>query len=228
MSNHPYKNQYRHLFAVDCVIFGYSNEELNLLLFHRELQPARGKWSLVGGWVNENESVEGAANRVLKGITGLENIFMEQVQVFSEPGRDPGGKAISVVFNALIDINKHNEELVRENGAHWWPVSKIPELVFDHNQMFETALKSLQYKASFNIIGLELLPEEFTIIQLRKLYSNIFQREFDPGNFRKKILSLNILEKLNKKDASESKKGAFYYRLKKGVSIELNERIVKF
>ena len=115
----------------------------------------------------------------------------------------------------------------REHGAHWWPISALPELIFDHNEMFQKALANLQQKASFNLIGGELLPEEFTITQLRELYNQLFQREFDPGNFRKKILSLNILEKLNKKNVSESKKGAFYYRLKKGASLELNERIIK-
>jgi ADP-ribose pyrophosphatase YjhB (NUDIX family) len=225
--NTIYNVQSKHLIAVDCVIFGYEDEELKLLLFHRELEPSRGKWSLVGGWMQERESAEDAAIRVLQKITGLKNIFMEQVVVFSEPDRDPGGHVVSIVFNALIDIKKHNKDLVREHGAHWWPISKLPALIFDHDLMLEKALAQLQAKASFNLVGGELLPEEFTIIQLRKLYNSIFQREFDPGNFRKKILSLNVLERLNKKDVSESKKGAFYYRLKPEAEKELNERIVK-
>ncbi|HBH48732.1 MAG TPA: DNA mismatch repair protein MutT [Bacteroidales bacterium] len=222
-----YKDQYRHLLAIDCIIFGYSNEELKLLLFHREIMPAQGQWSLVGGFVNENESVEDAANRVLEGITGLKNIYMEQVSVFSKTNRDPGGHVVSVVFNALIDIEKHNPDLVRDHGAHWWPISKLPNLIFDHGEMVKQALGKLRNKAGFNLIVGELLPKEFTITQLRRLYNNIFQREFDPGNFRKKILSLGILERLNKKDLSDSKKGAYYYKIKEGVSMVLNERIVK-
>lgn len=222
-----YTKPVRHLVAADCVIFGYEEGELKLLLFHRELQPSRGQWSLVGGWINEDESVEDAATRVLSSITGLKDIFLEQVEVFSKPDRDPGGPVISVVFNALIDIEKHNKELVREYGAHWWPVGKLPELIFDHADMVKKALLKLQHKASYDIVGGELLPEEFTITQLRKLYNSIFLREFDPGNFRKKILSLNVLERLNKKDLSESKKGAFYYQFNSEKNIVINERIVK-
>lgn len=226
MQKSIYKEKSTHLVAVDCVIFGYEDDELKLLLFHRVLPPVEGEWSLVGGWVQENESVEKAASRVLKNITGLKDIYMEQVEVFSKPDRDPGGHVISVVFNALIDIKKHNSDLVREFGAHWWPIAKLPDLIFDHNDMFQKALYKLQLKASYNLIGAELLPDEFTITQLRKLYNGVFMREFDPGNFRKKILSLKILERLNKKDVSESKKGAFLYRIKDDANILNSERII--
>ncbi len=222
-----YLEQEKHLVAVDCAIFGYEENELKLLLFHRAFPPSKGEWSLVGGWVNADESVDNAAIRVLQKITGLQDIFMEQVQVFSKPNRDPGGRVITILFNALIDIEKHNKDLVREYGAHWWPVTKLPALIFDHNEMAKAAHNQLQAKASHGLIGLDLLPEEFTITQLRQLYNCIFLKEFDPGNFRKKILSLNVLKRLNKKDFSESKKGAYYYSLKKGQDSILNERIIK-
>ena len=226
MHQTTYRDQYRHLIAVDCVIFGYEDDELKLLLFRRVLEPSSGEWSLLGGWVNEKESVEDAAIRVLRNITGLKNVFMNQVGVFSDPDRDPGGHVMSVVFKALIDIKKHNADLVNELGASWWPIPKVPNLIFDHNAMLKMALSQLQHEASNNIIGLELLPEEFTIIQLRKLYNSIFQHKFDPGNFRKKILSLDVLERLEKKDFSESKKGAFYYKCKPGGAFQIKERIV--
>ncbi|NJO92280.1 MAG: NUDIX hydrolase [Chloroflexia bacterium] len=181
-----YIEQEKHLVAVDCAIFGYEENELKLLLFHRALPPSKGEWSLVGGWVNTDESVDNAAIRVLQKITGLHDIFMEQVQVFSKPNRDPGGRVITILFNALIDIEKHNKDLVREYGAHWWPVTKLPELIFDHNEMAKAAHNQLQAKASYGLIGLDLLPEEFTITQLRQLYNSIFLKEFDPGNFRKR------------------------------------------
>lgn len=228
MQYKEYLEQEKHLVAVDCAIFGYEENELKLLLFHRALPPSKGEWSLVGGWVNSNESVDDAAVRVLKKITGLHEIFMEQVQVFSKPHRDPGGRVITILFNALIDIKKHNKNLVREYGAHWWPVKNLPQLIFDHNDIVKVALKQLQVKASNGLIGLDLLPKEFTITQLRQLYNCIFLKEFDPGNFRKKILSLKVLKVLNKKDFSESKKGAYYYCLKKPSSSILNERIIKF
>lgn len=222
-----YIEQEKQLVAVDCAIFGYDEGELKLLLFHRFLPPSVGEWSLVGGWIYGNESVEDAAGRVLHNITGLRDIFMEQVAVFSKPNRDPGGRVISVLFYALIDIKKHNKDLVREHGAHWWPLTKMPDLIFDHGIMAKAALERLQQKASFHLVGQDLLPEEFTITQLRQLYNSIFGKEFDPGNFRKKILSLNNMVRLNKKDTSESKKGAFLYKFKAPEQLTISDRIVK-
>lgn len=222
-----YLQHKHHTVAVDCAIFGYEQETLKLLLFKRTIAPQQGDWSLVGGWVNENESVESAAYRVLHKISGLSDIYMEQVEVFSEPDRDPGGHVISVVFNAFIDIQKHNPALINEHDARWWPVNQLPNLVFDHYLMFRKALLKLQQKASNTIIGNELLPEEFTLTQLRKLYNSIFMREFDPGNFRKKIISLQALERTNRKDTSESKKGAYYYRFKPENHGFISQQIVK-
>jgi ADP-ribose pyrophosphatase YjhB (NUDIX family) len=214
--------------AVDCIIFGYENEELKLLLSHRRFQPGRGAWSLMGGWVREKETVEKAAERILFQVTGLKDIYLEQVHVFSEPDRDPGGRVISVTFYAMIRIDKHDKELVKEHGAEWWPIDQKPVLVFDHNQMVENAHEKLKIKASYELIGKNLLPSKFTILQLRTLYEAIFQRSFDPGNFRKKILSLKVLERLNEKNTMDSKKGAYYYRFKKPSEEFIQDRIVKY
>ncbi|HAN00346.1 MAG TPA: DNA mismatch repair protein MutT [Marinilabiliales bacterium] len=223
----PYHLQEKHLVSVDNVIFGYHEGQLKLLLFKRNLEPALGQWSLIGGWVNPKESVEDAANRVLVAITGLKDIFMEQVQVFSNPERDPGGRVISVVFYALINIQNHNHQLVYQYNAEWWPVSQLPGLIFDHQQMVNAALEKLRKKASYDLVGRDLLPPEFTITQLRQLYNSIFMKEFDPGNFRKKILSLDTMERLDKKDTSESKKGAYYYRFKPKEAWDFTDRIIK-
>jgi ADP-ribose pyrophosphatase YjhB (NUDIX family) len=169
---------------------------------------------LLGGFVQDNESADEAAARILKQTTGLEKIFLEQVASFSEPNRDPEARVISLAYYALIRIDLHDEEKVKENGAYWISIKNLPNLIFDHQEMFEKALVKLQQKAGYSLCGSELLPEMFTLIQLRKLYEAIFQHEFDPGNFRKKILSHGLLEKLSVKDVSESRKGAFYYRIK--------------
>lgn len=226
MVNQAYHNQEQHLVAVDAVILGYEEGELKLLLFKRQLEPDLGKYSLVGGWIYQNESAEDAAKRVLEKLTGLNEVFMEQVQVFSKPDRDPGGRAISIVFYALVDIKAHDKKLSDTYGAEWISVNNIPPLIFDHQEMVNVALEKLRQKASYHIVGRDLLPDEFTITQLRQLYNSIFFREFDPGNFRKKILSLNAMNRLEKKDTSESKKGAFYYRFKNENEIEINTRIV--
>lgn len=223
-----YKLHPRYYVAVDCVILGYQGEELKLLLYPRSFEPYKGKWSLLGGFVQDNESADEAAARILKQTTGLEEIFLEQVSAFTDPNRDPEARVISLAYYALIRIDLHDEECVAENGAYWVPVKKLPNLIFDHQAMFSKALVKLQQKAGYSLIGSELLPEKFTLIQLRKLYEAIFQREFDPGNFRKKILSLDVLERLNEKDASESKKGAFYYRVKNNIDETGKDRIVKF
>jgi ADP-ribose pyrophosphatase YjhB (NUDIX family) len=182
----------------------------------------------MGGFVQENESMEEAARRVLLQTTGLKDIFLEQATVFSKPNRDPGARVISMTFVALIRIDIHDKDLVRENGAHWWPITKLPPLIFDHNEIVTNALSLLQQKSSIDLTGKELLPEMFTLIQLRNLYEAIFQKTFDPGNFRKKVLSIGILERLNIKNTKESKKGAFYYQFKTVETGMRNERIVKF
>ncbi len=180
----------------------------------------------MGGFVREQESLEEAAGRVLFQTTGLHDIFLEQVTAFSKPDRDPGARVISVTFVALIRIDLHDQQLASQNGALWWPVTKLPELIFDHGTMVRNSLSFLQNKAVVVLLGKELLPEKFTLMQLRTLYEALFLRSFDPGNFRKKVLSLNVLERLDEKNTSESRKGAFYYRYKKSDPDTIN--ITKF
>ena len=222
-----YNKHPRHFVAVDCVILGYNEGELCLLLYPRGFEPSKGAWSLMGGFVQEDESSDDAAKRVLKKTTGLENKFLKQVSIFSEPKRDPEARVICVAYYALVRMEEHDKACVREHGAHWWPLSELPEMIFDHGMMVEKALLKLQQEAGYRLIGRELLAEKFTLLQLRKLYEAIFQRKFDPGNFRKKILSLDVLERLNEKDSSESKKGAFYYKCKNEVMVKGLDRIVK-
>ncbi len=228
MLTQMYQQYSKHYVAVDCAIFGYEEGEIKLLLYPRGFEPSFGKWSLMGGFVQDNESLEEAAFRVLWHTTGLKDIFLEQVAAFSKPNRDPGARVISMTFVALIRIDKHDKDLVRENGAHWWPVTKLPSLVFDHQEIVDKALDFLQLRAANDLIGRELLPDMFTLMQLRNLYEAIFQRSFDPGNFRKKALSLDLLERLNVKNTTESKKGAFYYRFKETPPDKKSEKSVKF
>ena len=211
----PFYDYSSHLVSIDCSIFGYENSDLQLLLFKRVLEPSSGEWSLVGGWVEPNESVEDAARRVTLKITGLKDVYLEQVHVFSDPNRDPGGRVISVVFYALMRIDEHDKDLVESFGAKWFSLTELPPLIFDHDTMVEKSLDKMRLKASYELLGNQLLPENFTLLQLRQLYNAIFSKEFDPGNFRKKVLSLKVLEKLSSKNTNESKKGAFYYRFKK-------------
>ncbi|MCU4155660.1 NUDIX hydrolase [Carboxylicivirga sp. A043] len=213
--------------SVDCVIFGYEEEKLKLLVFQRAIEPSKGEWSLLGGWVNAGESSEDAARRVLNKLTGLQDIYLEQVHTFSDPERDPGGSVITVEYYALIKIDAKASNLIEDYGAKWFTLDELPPLIFDHNILVEKALEKLRLRSSYEIIGRKLLPEKFTLTRLRNLYDQIFQKQFDPGNFRKKILSLKVLERLEEKDMSESKKGAFYFKFKPKKEGEFNHPIFK-
>jgi 8-oxo-dGTP diphosphatase len=204
----------RHLVAVDCIIFGYDilEKEIKLLLIKRSFEPALGKWSLAGGFVKENESLDEAASRILYKLTGLRDVYMEQSYSYGEIYRDPGARVISTSYSALIKIQDIDRELKELNGAHWQSLTRLPQLIFDHMDMVKRALNELQMQIKVKPVGFALLPEKFTLVQLQDLYEAIYQRTIDKRNFRKKILSMNIMEKLDEKERETSKKGAFYYK----------------
>ncbi|GEP95986.1 NUDIX hydrolase [Chitinophaga cymbidii] len=210
-----YANSPRHLVAVDCIIFGFEDGRLKLLMMKRKVDPMEGAWSLVGGFVQEGESTDDAAARVLQLTTGLDNIYMDQLKCYGDVQRDTGARVISIAYYALIRIQEHDRVLATEYGAHWLSLHQIPDLIFDHSQMVQDALARLRDKARFHPLGFELLPEKFSLPQLRDLYEEIYQRELDKRNFRKKILAMGIMEKLDEKDKSTSKKGAHLYRFDK-------------
>jgi ADP-ribose pyrophosphatase YjhB (NUDIX family) len=212
-NSREYYTDYSRIFvAVDCIIFGFLNKKLKILILSRELEPGRGESSLIGGFVRESESLDDAAKRILYDLTGLKDVFLEQLYAFGEVERDPGERVVSVAYYALLKVEDLDQKQLAEYGARWWPVKDCESLVFDHNEMKARALRRLQYRAKTQPIGFELLPRRFTIPQLQNLYEAIYQRKFDNRNFRKKLLSMNILEKLELKDKSSSKKGAFLYR----------------
>ncbi|MAM18708.1 MAG: DNA mismatch repair protein MutT [Gramella sp.] len=198
--------------ATDCIIFGFDEGKLKLLVFNRQVEPLKGEWSLIGSFVRLDEDLDVACERVLRETTGLENVFMQQLKCYGKKDRDPGYRCISVAHYALIRIDEYDKELVRQHGASWYEINEVPQLILDHNQMVLDALKQLKYNARYRPIGFELLPEKFTIPQLQCLYEAIYQRELDSRNFRKKVTSLRVLEKLDEKDKSSSKRGAFLYR----------------
>jgi 8-oxo-dGTP diphosphatase len=209
-----YSKTPRHLVAVDCIIFGYDilEKEIKLLLFKRLIDPAKGKWSLAGGFVYENESLDEAASSILRKLTGLESVYLKQSYAYGDKDRDPGNRVISVAYFALITIRDIDHELAERNGVHWRSISRLPDLIFDHPKMVKRALADLQNQVKIKPVGFELLPEKFTLVQLQDLYEAIYQRKIDKRNFRKKILSMGIIEKLNEKEKETSKKGAYYYK----------------
>ncbi|MBU3822472.1 NUDIX hydrolase [Flavobacteriaceae bacterium XHP0103] len=197
--------------AVDCIIFGFDDEDLKVLLIQRDFEPEKGKWSLMGGFLKQSETLDEAAARILHDLTGVHDVYLEQLYTFSQVDRDPVERTISTSYYAIINIESHNEELIENYNAKWFSLSKVPDLIFDHNAMLDKAIKRLRRRTSINPIGFELLPEKFTMRQLQKLYEAILDKALDKRNFINKINSLDILVKLNEKDMTSSTKGSFLY-----------------
>lgn len=198
--------------SVDCIIFGFSAGRLSLLLLQRNFEPAKGEWSLMGGFVQAEESVDDAAKRVLAELTGLTNVYMEQVGTFGDIHRDPGERVISVAYYALININEYDHDLVEAHNAYWVPIDQLPDLIFDHHQMVELARQKMQQKATTQPIGFNLLPKLFTLSQLQSLYEAIYGEPIDKRNFRKRIAEMDYIEKTDKIDKTGSKRGAALYQ----------------
>ena len=206
-----YKVHDRMLIAVDCIIFGFDGKDLKALLIKRGFEPGLGKWSLMGGFVNRKESIHDGASRILEMLTGLTNIYMEQLYSFGDVDRDPGDRVISIAYFALIKLDDYKSEIMKEHNAKWFNIRHVPSMIFDHKKMILMAKESLRQKVATHPIGFELLPEKFTLAQLQNLYETIYETTFDKRNFLRKILSLDILRKLNEKEKFLSKRGSFYY-----------------
>ncbi len=199
------------LVAIDCIIFGFDGEEIKLLVIKRNFKPEKGKWSLMGGFLNQTEDLENGASRILYDLTGLTDIYVEQIMTVGKIDRDPVERTISVVFFALINIHNQEQEAVKAHNAHWWSLAKKPNLIFDHDEMVARALEYLQYKAALHPLGFELLPERFTIPQLQKLYEAIYSMKLDRRNFSRKILQTGLLiDTGDKNDQSTTKKASLF------------------
>lgn len=207
-----YKDKDQFLVALDCVIFGFYEGELHLLLLQRTFEPDKGKWSVMGGFLQKGESADDAAKRVLYELTGLQNVYMEQLGLFGAVDRDPGERVLSVAYYALIKIEDYDRELVKKHNAYWINIHEIPSLIFDHEEMVRKARERMRTKAACEPIGFNLLPDFFTLAQLQRLYEVIFDGPLDKRNFRKKVAEMDFIEKTERIDKSGSKRGAALYR----------------
>lgn len=207
-----YNSHPRFHVAVDCIIFGLVDGKLNLLLTRRRFEPEKGKWSLMGGFTREDESIDNAARRVLFELTGLEDVFMKQVGAFGEIDRDPETRVVSVAYYALIGREQYDADRLKAHDAEWCPVDTLPELGFDHPLMVHKALKMLRSALQYKPIGFNLLPELFTLTQLQQLYETILGEPIDKRNFRKRIAETQCIEKTDLIDKERSRRGATLYR----------------
>ena len=198
--------------AVDCVIFGLEHGRLCLLLTRRSFEPEAGKWSLMGGFVGRDESVDDAAARVLRDLTGLTDVYMHQVGTFGAVDRDPGERVVSVAYSALVNIADVDSAAVAGHDAHWLPLDDLPELGFDHPVMIEQALGSLRRKFAVEPVAFRLLPPMFTLSQLQALYETVIGEETDKRNFRKRVAEVSSIVPTEYIDKTGSRRGARLYR----------------
>ena len=210
-----YQQEDRLLVSVDCIILGFKEGEINVLVIKRKFEPLLGERSLMGGFVRENESLNETVVRVVAEYTGIENVYMEQVGAYGDVDRDTGERVISVVYYALIDMQQFDEKRKKKHNAEWININKIGQLIFDHNQFLDDTIQLLRRHAATLPVGFNLLPEKFTLPQLQSLYEAIYQHPLDKRNFRKKVFEMDIFMRLDEKDKSSSKRGAYYYRFNK-------------
>ena len=201
--------------SVDCIIFGFDEGKLKILIGKRQMDPGRGEWSLYGGFVASDESVDDAATRTLYELTGLRNLFMRQVGAFGSVDRDPGERVVSIAYYALINVKDYDEELRLSHGVKWVDINEIPQLYSDHNEMVRKARKLMQQKLAQEPVGFRLLPSLFTLTQLQNLYEAVNGAELDKRNFRKRIKEMDFIEKTELVDKTSSKRGAYLYRFNK-------------
>ena len=198
--------------SVDCIIFGFDEGKLKVLIGRRQMDPGRGEWSLYGGFVAADESIDDAAARTLSELTGLRNLYMRQVGAFGSVDRDPGERVISIAYYALINVKDYDERLRLDHGVEWMNVEELPKLYSDHNEMIRKALKLMRQKLRTEPVGFRLLPDLFTLTQLQKLYEAVNGEELDKRNFRKRIKEMDFIEKTELIDKTGSKRGAYLYR----------------
>ena len=191
--------------TTDVVLFSIINNDLKLLLVKRAVNPFRGKWALPGGFVKMEEDLEQGAKRELLEETGVEENYLEQLYTFGDPKRDPRGRVITVAYFALINAEKVSLNPATDvSEAKWFSYSKLPVLSFDHKKIVDYALQRLRWKFEYTPIAFSLLPKKFTMTQLQRIYEIVFKKKFDKRNFRKKVLSFDILKQ------EEVKKGVSY------------------
>ncbi len=206
--------------SVDIIVFGFEDNKLKLLIGKRQMDPGRGEWSLYGGFVGAKESVDEAARRVLFELTGLKNLYMKQVHTFGAIDRDPGERVISVAYCALINVKDYDINLLEEHDVQWVEINKMPLLYSDHNDMVKRAITLLRRRINTEPLSFNLLPDLFTLTQLQHVYEAVLGEEIDKRNFRKRIKSIDFIEKTELIDKLTSKRGAALYRFNKRLYAE--------
>ena len=215
--------------TVDCVIFGYAEGQLSILLLQRTEAPFAGSWTLPGGFLLLDESCEQAAKRVLSTKTAINDVFLEQLFTFDQPDRDPRGRVLSVAYYALV--NSEHYAIAADKTASdvaWWPWDQLPALGFDHAAIIEKAIGRLRSKVLWQPIGFELLTPPFTMPELQSLYECILNTTFDRRNFHKRITGLGILQHVGVRRANERRRPADLFVFDEGQYQQLIQNGLSF
>lgn len=215
--------------TIDCTIFGFEKGSLEVLLVRHAKGISKGKWGLPGGWIQKNESIDSAAHRLLWELTGLKNIYLEQLKAFGEPNRFPEERIITVGYFALVKRKDYKVKAgFTASEAKWFKIDEVPPLIYDHPLILEYSIKNLRNKVRHAPIGFSLLPEKFTLLQLMQLYEEILKVEMDKPNFRRKILKMKLLVPLNEKQRDVSHRAAKLYKFDNDIYRKLTEKGFNF
>nr|WP_315218613.1 NUDIX domain-containing protein [uncultured Flavobacterium sp.] len=215
--------------SIDCIIFGFNNGILEVLLVKHAIGNSIGEWGLPGGFINEKEGIDAAAHRLLLELTGLDNIFLEQIKAFGNPKRIPTNRVITIGYYALINREEYDVKAgLTVSEAKWYKIDSIPHLIYDHNEILDFGLKKLQTRILKAPIGFNLLPEKFTLLQLMHLYEEILGKELDKSNFRRKILKMKLLVALDEKQQDVSHRAAQLYQFDSKIYAKLSQKGFNF
>jgi 8-oxo-dGTP diphosphatase len=211
---------YQVALSVDCVILGFINSQLKVLLIKSDHQDFRNEWSLLGDLVRPNETLECASYRVLKERTGLDDVYLEQVYTFSDIDRHPAGRVISTAYFSLVNIRHHQLKLA-DNELHWHTVNEIQSLAFDHLKILRTCIRKLQQQINDHPIIFNMLPEKFSLRELQTLYEEVMETKMDRRNFRKKFMLTDWLEDVDELESDVSHRPGRLYRFNKRAAASL-------
>jgi len=211
--------------SIDCLIFGFKKNELDILLVQHGEGISKGKWALPGGWIKYNEDVDQAADRLLNDLTGVSNIYLEQLKTFGNVNRYPTKRVITLAYYALVKPENYTlHPGFTASDAQWFKISDVPDLPYDHNEILAFGLKHLRHKVQHEPIGFNLLPKKFTLLQLQELYEAILQKKLDKPNFRRKLMKMDLLELCKEKQTDVSHRAASLYRFDKKTYDRLTEK----
>jgi 8-oxo-dGTP diphosphatase len=199
--------------ATDVVIFTIQDDKLKVLLIQMKKEPYQSYYAVPGGLISPDESVDDSSKRHLEVKTGISNVYLEQLYTFGEVDRDPFGRVVSVAYFALVPSEKVKLQTTAEYGeVGWFEINNLPKLAYDHKKIIKYAVDRLKAKLEYSNVVYGLLSKEFSLGQLQNVYEIILNKKIDKRNFRKKILSLNLVEKTDKKTLGEAHRPADLYR----------------